>query len=248
MNNFFVGTSHIMLPCKKSEFPEPFKKSTRLCYYSSLLNSIEINSSHYKIPRVVTLNKWCGEVPDDFVFTLKIFNEISHVKQLAFDPNTIDDFMVAANGMEQKKGCLLLQFPGKISLEYFNEVERIISHMHDQTGDWKIAVEFRHQSWQSGETDEMLNTFNATVVKHDKAKSQYMEWNRRAPFYYFRYHGPLGDYRGSYSDDQMRAEALIIRECMSSGKQVFAYFNNTMGNAFENARTLQQLVLGNKAW
>ena len=34
----------------------------------------------------------------------------------------------------------------------------------------------------------------------------------------------------------------MIRQWLNAGKDVYAYFNNTMGSAFENALTLQSLM------
>src|SRR5262249_30420523 len=53
--NFYLGTSGLVLPVpNKQHFPEEFKAGTRLSYYASLFNSIEVNSSFYKVPRPAT--------------------------------------------------------------------------------------------------------------------------------------------------------------------------------------------------
>ncbi|RSK47605.1 DUF72 domain-containing protein [Hymenobacter rigui] len=40
----------------------------------------------------------------------------------------------------------------------------------------------------------------------------------------------------------MHDQAEQIHDYIQEGKDVYAYFNNTMGAAFVNAQTLQQLV------
>ncbi|HEY8955872.1 DUF72 domain-containing protein, partial [Chitinophaga sp.] len=44
------GTSGLVLPVpNKQSFPPAFRDKSRLTYYASLFNSIEINSSFYKV-------------------------------------------------------------------------------------------------------------------------------------------------------------------------------------------------------
>jgi uncharacterized protein YecE (DUF72 family) len=240
---FRVGTSGIALPGTKDSFPAEFKDKSRLHYYSTIFNSIEINSSFYKIPRLQTLQKWSEETTVDFCFTLKLWKEITHCKLLRFDEDNIRLFLDAASGVSVK-GCLLIQFPGKITFDYFSEVENILQAIFiaDTKQQWRVAVEFRHASWYTGETTELLNEHRATMVLQDHSKTKNFEALENARFYYFRFHGPKGDYRGSYEEGYLREQASIMREILAKGKDVFAYFNNTMGNAFENAGTLDKWV------
>ena len=41
----------------------------------------------------------------------------------------MNEFLQAATGTGNKKGCLLIQFPGKITLEHFNQVEQILDDL-----------------------------------------------------------------------------------------------------------------------
>jgi uncharacterized protein YecE (DUF72 family) len=59
---------------------------------------------------------------------------------------------------------------------------------------------------------------------------------------YVRFHGLDGRYRGSYSDEVLARYADFIKACMDKGQVVYAYFNNTMGDAFGNVQTLNKLV------
>lgn len=240
----FIGTSNIALPGTKQNFPEVFKQKSRLHYYSSLFNSLEVNSSFYKVPMMTTFEKWTREVPEDFRFTLKIWREISHVKELNMGADRIHHFLKAAAGVGAKKGCLLLQFPGKISLEYFSQVEFILENLHqeDPTLHWPIAVEFRNPSWYVSESLELLNEYGASLVMHDMPKAHNGVFNKKARELYLRFHGPEGNYGGSYNIATLREKATSIIEWKRKGKNVYAYFNNTMGSAFEDAQTLQQLV------
>ncbi len=240
----FIGTSNIVVPGTKQNFPEAYKEKSRLHYYSSLFNSLEVNSSFYKVPMLATFEKWAMDVPEDFRFTLKIWREISHVRELRFDTSHIHHFLKAAAGVGQKKGCLLLQFPGKITLEYYNHVESILEKLQQQETAllWPIAVEFRNTSWYVSESFELLDEYGAAMVMHDQPKARNACFNKKARALYMRFHGPEGNYRGSYGMAYLQEQADRINEWKKHGWNVYAYFNNTMGSAFQNAQTLQQLV------
>src|SRR5262249_15784071 len=118
-----IGTSNVVVPGNKTSFPPAFRSKSRLHYYASIFNSVEINSSFYKIPLQRTYERWTTEVPENFRFSLKISKEVTHAKELKGGLSIIEKFMDTAKGIGDKKGCLLIQFPGKITLDYYEKVE-----------------------------------------------------------------------------------------------------------------------------
>lgn len=238
----WIGTSNVHIPGNKSKFPPEYQLKSRLHYYSTLFNTVEVNSCFYKTPQLSTYKKWELDVPNDFQFSLKLSKEVTHAKELQSDLACMENFLGNAKGVESKKGCLLVQFPGKISLDHFEKVEQILGEIerHDPEHDWKIAVEFRNESWYVGETWELLDEFGAVMVMHDFKKAPNWETRNTADFLYLRFHGPEGNYRGSYSDEFLKEKAGEIKAWNEDGKEVYVYFNNTAGNAFENAVFLQK--------
>jgi uncharacterized protein YecE (DUF72 family) len=239
-----IGVSNGQMPGNKSTFPPEYQLKSRLHYYSSLFNTIEVNSCFYKTPLRSTYEKWVNDVPDDFQFTLKLSRDISHVQDLRFDIACMDNFLKSATGIGNKKGCLLIQFPGKISLEHFSQVEHIFEELqqHDGSHEWRKAIEFRNDSWYVGETTELLNEYNAAMVLHDFAKAKISTKTDKADYVFLRFHGPTGNYRDSYSNNVLDQKAEQILEFARSGNDVYVYFNNTAGGAFENARYLQSKI------
>src|SRR5688500_11363100 len=96
---FFSGLSGIELPVPKYQFPSEYQTTSRLTYYSSFFNTIEINSSFYKIPMNRTVQRWASSVEQNFKFTFKLFGEITHVKNLNFDVFHIERFIHAINNV-----------------------------------------------------------------------------------------------------------------------------------------------------
>lgn len=241
VKNYYAGTSGLILPVpNKLYYPAEFIDQSRLCYYASLMNSVEINSSFYKIPLAKTVKRWAEEVPANFKFTFKLAKDITHAKNLAFDPKLIEKFINVISNVGEKKGCLLVQLPPSIRIGQLYQVYHLIHLLraNDLNSDWKIALEFRHQSLYTNEILDFLNSMNIGIVKQDKIGSPSFTNENTPNFVYFRFHGPDGNYRNSYSDDALLAYGEQIAELLQQEKQVYVYFNNTMGSAFQN---LQQL-------
>lgn len=241
---FYSGTSNIVLPVRnKQAFPPEYRDKSRLTFYGSLFNSLEVNSSFYKIPQASTVAKWADSVPGDFKFTFKIWQEITHNKTAAFSPADVHHFMNVINQPGNKKGCLLVQFPpGRgINIPYLNGLLNEIREA-DAINSWNISVEFRNKSWYREDIYDLLDNYEAGLVLHDLPASATPLRTGTVNFIYLRFHGPEGGYRGSYTDDFLYEQAQYIREWMQEGKDVYAYFNNTLGDAVRNLTTLNHFV------
>lgn len=243
---YYSGTSGLLLPVRNKLFyPEEFTDKSRLCFYGSLMNSIEINSSFYKTPMASTVRKWADEVPYDFRFSFKLSKQITHNKDLAFDPDEVKRFMEVISSVGDKKGCLLVQFPPSVRINNLKQLAHLISVLHDRNpgGEWNIAIEFRHVSLYQDDVYRLLEDYGIGMVIQDKPPAATPIMETDLPFVYLRFHGPGGSYRGSYEDDLLYEYAGYIRDWIASGKTVYTYFNNTMGDAVNNLYKLKDFVL-----
>jgi uncharacterized protein YecE (DUF72 family) len=246
MTFFYCGTSGLVLPVpNKAAFPDAYREGSRLTYYSSLFNSIEINSSFYRLPRRVTMEKWVTEVPDGFRFTLKLWRGVTHEQDLSFSREGVRTFMEAAAGIGRKKGCLLVQLPPGLRAGQIGKLEELLDLLvaGDPDRGWNIAVEFRHPSWYVEETRELLLRWHVGLVLQDMPASA--SWGEAGDgnFVYLRYHGPAGDYKGGYADGRLYKDAERIRRWLTVKKSVYVYFNNTIGDALIDLERLRTLVL-----
>ncbi len=238
-----IGTSGIVLPGPKKDFPLAFQSRTRLEYYSSLFNTIEINSTFYKIPRQSTFEKWSSEVSEDFQFTCKLPRVIIHNKGLSYQTRDIETFMEACKGINKKKGCLLAQFPASIKAERSEQLEEMLRYLISLNVNpkWRISVEFRDSSWYHHTPIlNKLKDLNVSVVVHDMSSSK-TPWQLAGDPVYLRFHGQQGNYRGTYPNEVLTSYASMIRNWLLH-RDVYVYFNNTIGEAFNNAQHLIQLI------
>ena len=146
---YFSGTSGIQIPFPKYLFPKEHESSSRLKFYSTLFNSLEVNSSFYKLHRAKTYESWSSQVGDDFRFTFKVWKQITHNKNMQFEQHDIVNFMRSLDLVGNKKGCLLIQFPPSTGKENFNQLNYLLDSIRNEKSshEWKLAVEFRNSSW-----------------------------------------------------------------------------------------------------
>jgi uncharacterized protein YecE (DUF72 family) len=250
-----AGTSGLVLPSPKREaFPETFRTGSRLAWYSALFNSIEINSTFYKMPLPTTFYRWAGEVRPDFRFTVKLWRGITHVPGLRFMPEDVNRCLYAAHHLGEKKGSLLIQLPPGLQATAAEKLQQLLETIcaADPARSWKLAVEFRHRSWYVPEVEALLHRYQAARVLHDMPASSITELphppahilpDPTVPFVYLRFHGPAGDYKGGYSDAALRTWAEKAVGWLSAGKEVYVYFNNTIGDALADLTRLRTLIL-----
>ncbi|MGV3604641.1 MAG: DUF72 domain-containing protein [Dyadobacter fermentans] len=241
----FMGTSGLVLPYKnRQEYPPEFEGLSRMQVCGALFNSIEVNSIFYKLPRTSTVAQWSESVPGSFRFTFKLWKQITHNKGLEFDSADIRQFFTVIEGAGSRQGCVLVQLPASVKPALFNKLDSLLASIREANASgWPIAVELRSPDWYKDPLYELLNEYDAALVYHDKAGSISPHAQLDASHVYLRFHGPGGDYRGSYDQGLLYEFAGYIAEWLGDGKTVYVYFNNTVGAALDNLRTLQKFLM-----
>ena len=240
---FYSGVSGLVLPINKSQYPPEFQNKSRLEYYSSIFNSIEINSCFYKNPRVATVERWAQSVPSSFRFTFKLSKSVTHTKNLEFNEDDVEAFIKIIHHAADKKGCLLVQFPPSLTIDSLNKLQQLLRTVNFFNEGFNVCVEFRNSSWYETETYEILKEYGATMVLQDLHASASPWADQWGNSIYVRFHGPNGGYRGSYDESFLVSKAQQIKEWIKEKKTVYCYFNNTAGDAVNNLTTLNRLVL-----
>ena len=192
-------------------------------------------------PGAATVANWTTMVPADFRFTFKLWKEITHQKQLVFNPDAVEKFFMVIDHIGDKKGCVLVQFPPSVKVDLVPQFESLLSAITEMNKGWKIAVEFRHSSWYREDVYQLLSNYGAGLVYHDKTGSSTPLIEPTGDFVYQRFHGPGGDYKGSYDDGFLYEYSLYIQEWRED-KTVYVYFNNTAGDALKNLNLLLRYV------
>src|SRR5262245_54983879 len=92
-------------------YPQGLSDKQFLQYYSSRLNSVEIDYTFYRMPTAKTIETWRTSTPADFKFTLKASQQITHRQRLKVPSEALDYFVSVVPGLESRLGMVLFQLP-----------------------------------------------------------------------------------------------------------------------------------------
>ncbi len=116
--NIYVGCTGWSMPqWNGTWYPKGCKSTDYLKEYSKQFNTIEHNTTHYRIPDSSTVLKWKNESSDDFRFCPKIPQTISHSRDLGLNTNETRLFTENILRLEEKMGCCFLQLPPYFGIE-----------------------------------------------------------------------------------------------------------------------------------
>ncbi|WP_080056234.1 DUF72 domain-containing protein [Spirosoma aerolatum] len=212
----------------------------RLAYYTQRFQTVELNSSFYRWPKQTTFAGWRQRLPDGFLLTVKAPRGLTHAKRLYAPEVWLDRIKACWHELGEKRAVLLVQLPPNQACDYDR-----LAYFLEQIPHWmRVAVEFRHTSWQQESIFQLLEQHQTAYCIMSGAHLPCI-LRATAPFVYIRMHGPDTQYLygGSYSDDDLHWWADRLHEWDRMGKEVFVYFNNDGGgNAVRNAETLRRFV------
>ncbi|MEM8526212.1 MAG: DUF72 domain-containing protein [Bacteroidota bacterium] len=144
-------------------YPKGAKAKDFLKYYGEQFNTIELNTTHYRIPDEATVLKWKDETPSDFHFSPKVPQSISHSRDLGLSGNNIQWFCNNIRLLEEKLGCCFMQLPPYFDI---NRADLLRQFLHNFPKDIPLSVEFRHESWFANSTvfQDMMEFFRANNI------------------------------------------------------------------------------------
>jgi len=248
-NKIFIGTSGWNYWHWKGIFyPESLKSEELLLFYAQHFSTVEINSSFYHLPREKTFLNWQEKVPNNFLFSVKVWRRITHLKKLKDIEKDLKTFWQRALALKEKLGPLLFQFPpsfkaNKITIKRLEKLGKFIRGDLCLNSYQFFAFEFRHESWFKDEIYKILKKYNFALCWADTPSYPYQEVIT-ANYLYLRLHGHEKLYASKYTQKQLRDYSKKIEKFLKNkGKCVYVYFDNdAYGYAIENALELKKML------
>jgi uncharacterized protein YecE (DUF72 family) len=239
----------------------PDRNTKRLRYYSRFFDTAEMDSIFYeKFYSHMTKGTFIGMVkatPENFQFSVKVPEIITHRKRLEVGKGAITDFDIFLDKTSPLKnsaklGAILLQLPPSFTVNDFKNIERFLDKL---PSGYHYAVEFRHPSWKTEGPWDMLKHYNIAAVMTDSPAKENLEFLSEvtvtsADHSFIRFHGrnTKGHYWYDYlySKEELRPWVEKIEEVKKQTKVLRAYFNNHYGGAAViNALQFKEM-LGNR--
>jgi uncharacterized protein YecE (DUF72 family) len=227
-----VGTSgYSYKEWKGSFYPKDLPAADMLRFYAEKLSTVEINNTFYRMPSEKVLSTWSDQVPDDFVFVLKVPRRITHIKRLKNAEDDVAYLLETCGTLGKKAGPLLFQLPPFLR----KDVAVLRAFLGLLSKGCRPALEFRHQSWFDDEVLGILRDHNAALCLADQDTELDIPFAVTAPWGYLRLRRP------DYGVDDLRDWAKRVQD--QPWKEAFVFFKHEdAGKGPELATQFLELV------
>jgi uncharacterized protein YecE (DUF72 family) len=235
----WIGTSgYVYRHWRKGVFyPPSLRVREELAFYAARFSTVELNNPFYRLPTPEMFARWRDVTPPDFCFAVKASRFITHVKRLRNIEDALTLFLDRAAELGPKLGPILFQLPPTQHLD----AARLRDFLTLLPRSRRWVVEFRHPSWHTRETYQLLSDFGVALCI-PVGGGVHPDHITTAPFTYLRMHRGRGT-GGSFTPKELQSWAAQLQALADSGKDGYIYFNNDWeGFAVKNAAALQKLL------
>lgn len=174
-----VGTSGWSYPAGQGTWNGIFYPAKRprgfdeLAYYAAHFDTVEVNSTFYRVPDPAATRSWLHRTPPAFTFSVKLYQKFTHPDMFVARHGT-PDWDVTQGDLDQfragidplatagRLAALLLQFPASFRAEA--ETRDYLAWLLRSLADYPLAVELRHRTWSDDAT-----TTHALLAAHHAA-------------------------------------------------------------------------------
>ena len=208
-----------------------------LDYYARHFDTVEVNSTFYRLPREPAVAKWVQESPRDFLFAVKMSRYVTHIRRLRDVRPSLRLFYSRIRPLVRspKLGPVLWQLQGT-----FRRDDARLADALAALPPGRHCFEFRHESWFVPEIYELLRAHGVALVIGDTPRRPFQAHELTADWTFIRFHHGTRGRHSNYSQTELEEWAKRI-ERWAREVEVYAYFNNDWnGYAVRNGRWLKE--------
>lgn len=217
MKNIYVGVSGFSYQSWKGKFyPKELKSEDFLSFYAGKLNSVEINSSFYAPPSPAMVKSWAGRTGEDFRFAIKSPRLITHTLKLGRGASDAADGLAKTlDLLHGKLGPVLFQLP-----PFLRQDLKTLESFLTQTLSVKRKVfEFRHESWLSDSTYQVLDKHDAGLcIAETEDMKPVLKVTGGLPYFRLR--------KDAYAAKDVAEWTEKIREIVKGSNEAFIYLRH----------------------
>lgn len=235
-----------------------------LSFYAERFNTVEVNSTFYGQPRKQVTLAWARRTPQDFEFSIKLYQKFTHPAMTAdkspVSSADVDEFKggIEPLAVAGRLGALLAQFPARFKDS--PEARDYLRWLLETFKEYPVTVELRHKSWsdQAAAVFDLLNEYGAAWTQIDEPKFRFSIRQDLLPnvktFYYMRLHGRNAAqwwdhersedrYNYLYSEAELKPFAEAAKAARAQVKKLYMYLNNHFASqAVADATILRHLL------
>ena len=216
-------------------YPEREPKRRWLELYAQRFDTVEVNSTFYRLARRDAVAGWVKQTPERFLFSVKASRYLTHVRRLGDIAEGIKRFYEPIEPLIDagRLGPVLWQLP-----ENFRRDDARLAGLLDLLPPGLHTIEFRHASWFVPRVMAMLRAHEVALTIGDHPTRPFQTYEATAGWRFIRFHHGTRGRAGNYSASEIDEWAERIRGWRRR-QAVYAYFNNDWnGYAPANASLL----------
>lgn len=230
--NIYIGcTGWAMKEWLGKFYPSTAKSKEFLKHYSRQFTTIELNTTHYRIPTPELVQSWYQMTDDNFKFSPKIPQSISHAPDLGMRGKEIGWFCESIGGLKEKLGTSFMQLPPNFGPKRIQQLEKFLEKFPLEQV--PLAVEVRQEAWF--EEEEAFQTFLAllreyqvgTVITDVAGRRDVLHLGLTTPQLLLRFVG-----NGLHPTDYERVDAWItlMMDWLEKGLKDIYFFSHQPDN------------------
>ncbi|MEO7651305.1 MAG: DUF72 domain-containing protein [Bryobacteraceae bacterium] len=218
MAQLYAGASGFAYPTWKPRFyPAKLASKKFLEYYATRLNAVEINYTFRRLPAPGTLQNWIEATPGTFLMAPKANQRITHIRRLNDVAEPLEVFLKSIDPLRiaHRLGPILFQLPPNLKAD----PALLEAFLKLLPADVRFSMEFRHVSWLTPQTFEMLGNHGVALCVAESEKLEVPDI-ATADFAYYRLR------KEAYSEKECATIEARSRDLVASGKDVFLFFKH----------------------
>jgi len=208
-----------------------------LSLYAERFDTVEVNSTFYRLPTTKAVQGWADATPAGFTFAVKASRYLTHVRRLRGVEEGASRFLARLEPLvrARKLGPILWQLPAT----FHRNDDRLAGALAELPAG-RHALEFRHETWFVPEVYELLERHGVALVVGDHPERPFQPFRLTADWTFLRFHYGRRGRDGNYAPSEIRSWGERIR---AAGVETWAYFNNDwQAFAVANAEALEREV------
>jgi uncharacterized protein YecE (DUF72 family) len=209
--------------------------------YAEVFDTVELNTTFYRLPRIDAVRGWVERAPPGFTFAVKSSRYLTHIKRLTDMDRGVGRLLerLAPLTASPRMGPMLWQLPAN-----FHRDDERLAFALERLPPGRHAFEFRHESWFADDVLAQLRAHGVALVIGDHPERPWQTHDLSADFTYVRLHYGHRGRRGNYSATELDAWARELKR-LARRAEVFVYLNNDWeGFAVRNALGLRERLSG----
>ncbi|MEQ1823397.1 MAG: DUF72 domain-containing protein [Fimbriimonadaceae bacterium] len=223
-------------------YPADLKAKDFFKFYSENFNTVEMDSTWYRMPPENAANNWAKQAPSGFKYTFKMHRDVSHLRRLK--PECIDSVKFFIKRLKPVLdaglvGCIYIQLPPNMK----RSDERLISFLEElplkAEGSEALVpwgIEWRNETWDNDEVAAMMQAKNVAYVASDNDETRGV-MRDTGPVIYARMR------RETYTDKELEIWAEWFAKGLAAGKDVYAMFQHEdEGSPWDEAWRLLKIM------